>query len=199
MHQILLIESGAQGILCVNGQFCGPAEREGQAFPMGRNAEIYIQLFPFGEAAPLTVMLHMRDGQLVRLEPQENAYALVWPDGVVELELRMRTQADAAQQNPQPSSGTLLRYLTLRLADNPQAQLLWLSAQDEKAAPDLSAYQAAVPLRFAPLSAPERFDDRAGLVRRFLPNAAVIDAVLAVTAPAGQDRRLIERIEILPT
>ena len=76
MRYMLLIESAATGVLFVNGQFCGPMEREGQAFPMGKNAEVYIQFFPFGEEAPLTVMLRMRDGSLERLEPEENAYGL---------------------------------------------------------------------------------------------------------------------------
>lgn len=199
MHQTLLIESAVQGVLFVNGQFCGPMEREGQAFPMGRNAEVYIQLFPFGEAAPLTVMLHMQEGKLVRLEPQANAYALIWPDGIVQLELRVQAQPEAQPQEAQTASGALVRYLTLRLAGDPQAQRLWLRAQDEQGAPDLSAYQAAVPLRFAPLSAQDRFDDRAGLVRRISPNAAVIDAAMAVTSPAGQGRRMIEYIEVFPT
>lgn len=199
MHQTLLIESGAQGLLYVNGQFCGPMEREGQAFPMGQNAEIYIQLFPFGEGVPLAVLLHMRGGQIVRLEPQENAYALIWPDGVVQLELRMRSQTESLPEEMQPSSGVLLRYLHLRLSDDPQAQHLWLRPQDEGNAPDLSSYDAALPLRFAPLSAADRFDDRAGLVRRIADNIAVIDAALAVTTPAGQGRRLIERVEIFPT
>ena len=199
MHQTLLIESGTQGVLFVNGQFCGPMEREGQAFPMGENAEVYVQIFPFGEAAPLTAALHMRGGKIARLEPKENAYAIIWPDGVVQLELRTRAQEDSAQEETQASAGTLVRYLTLRLAGDPQAQRLWLRPQDEQRIPDLSAYHAVVPLRFAPLSAPEKYDDRAGLVRRVTDNVAVVDAVLAVTSPAGQGRRLIERVEIFPT
>ena len=199
MRHTLLIESAAQGVLFVNGQFCGPMEREGQAFPMGRNAEIYIQLFLFGEAAPLTAALKMQDGQIVRLEPQESVFALVWPDGIVQLELRAHGQAEAFAQETEAAHGTLLRYLNLRLEGDPQAQRLWLRPQDEQTSPDLSAYHAAVPLRFAPLSAPDRFDDRAGLLRRIAPNAAVIDAALAVTSPAGQGRRLIERIDILKT
>ena len=199
MHHTLLIESGAQGVLFVNGQFCGPTVPEGQAFPMGKNAEVYIQLFPLGEAVPLTAALQMRNGQIERLEPQESAFALVWPDGIIQLELRMRAQEDAQPQEPEAVYGTLLRYLTLRLADDAQAQRLWLRPQDEMNVPDLSTYHAAVPLRFAPLSVPDRFDDRAGLLRRIAPNIAVIDAALAVTSPAGQGRRMLERIEIFPT
>ena len=199
MHQTLLIESAAQGLLSVNGQFCGPVEQAGQAFPMGRNAEVYIQIFPFGESAPLTAALEMRDGQLVRLEPQESAYALVWPDGVVQLELRMRNQAEPAPQEDLPAYGTLLRYLSLRLAGDPQASRLWLRPQDEQSMPDLTTYHTVVPLRFAPISAPEHFDDRAGLVRRIADNVAIVDAALAVTSPAGRGHRLIERMSILKT
>lgn len=199
MHQTLLIESAARGVLFVNGQFCGPMEPEGQVFPMGRNAEIYVQLFPFGEAAPLTAELHIRAGKLEQLEPQESAYALLWPDGVVQLELRLSRQSEGQPAQEETAHGTLLRYLLLRLAGDPQAQRLWLRPQDEQTAPDLTAYHTAVPLRFAPLSASDRFDDRAGLVRRVSPNVATVDAALAATAPAGQGRRLIERIEILPT
>ena len=199
MHQTLLIESAAQGLLFVNGQFCGPVEQAGQAFPMGRNAEVYIQIFPFGESAPLTAALEMRDGQLVRLEPQESAYALIWPDGVVQLELRLRNQPEARTEEEGPVHGALVRYLRLRLAGDPQASRLWLRPQDEQSMPDLTTYHTVVPLRFAPISAPEHFDDRAGLVRRIADNVAIVDAALAVTSPAGHGHRLIERVEILPT
>ena len=64
---------------------------------------------------------------------------------------------------------------------------------------DTAAYTAAVPLRFAPESVSDRYDERAGLVRRILPNAAVVDAAFASTVPAGQGRRMIEKIEILRT
>ena len=198
MHLTLLIESAAQGLLFVNGQFCGPMEPQGQAFPVGRNAEVYIQLFPFGEAIPLTAALTLRQGKIERLVPQESAFALFWPDGIIQLELRMQTQTEMDVQK-QAASGTLLRYLMLRLAGDPQASRFWLRPQDEANTVDLTAYSAAVPLRFAPLSAPERFDDRAGLVRMVMPNAAVVDAALAVTTPAGQGRRLIEQIQILQT
>ena len=198
MRLTLLIESAVQGILFVNGQFCGPMEPEGQAFPVGRNAEVYVQLFPFGEAMPLTAALTLRQGRIERLAPQESAFALCWPDGIIQLELRMQNQTQTDAQK-RVASGALLRYLTMRLVGDPQAARLWLRPQDEANAVDLSTYSAAVPLRFAPLSAPERFDDRAGLVRAVMPNAAVVDAALAVTTPAGQGRRLIEQIQIFPT
>ncbi|MGN0774870.1 MAG: hypothetical protein ACI4MP_13885 [Candidatus Ventricola sp.] len=199
MYRILMIESGVRGLLMVNGQFCGPVDDEGQAFPTGQNAEIYMQLFPFdAQAAPLTAELLLREGRIERLEPRERCFALIWPDGVIQLELRPQAQQEEPAQRQQAAPSTLLRYLTMRLAGDMQAQRLWMRPQDEAAA-DLSAYHAAVPLRFAPVSASERFDERAGLVRRTADNVAQVDAALAITSPAGQGHRLIERMEILPT
>lgn len=199
MHQIIMIESGVRGLLMVNGQFCGPVDGEGQAFPAGRSAEIYIQFFPFEDsAAPLTAEMQLRDGQIERLEPRARCFALVWPDGVIQLELRPEARREEEGQTQQAASSALLRYLTMRLAGDAQAGRLWMRPQDE-AGIDLSAYHAAVPLRFAPCAASERFDERAGLVRRTAENVARIDAALAVTSPAGQGHRLIEHMEILPT
>ena len=196
MHRMLLIESAVRGLLYVNGQFCGPLEEGGQAFPAGGRAEIYIQLFPFGAgAAPLGVQMHLHAEGVALLDPQDCAFALVWPDGVVQLELRMPQQAEEAGRQ-QAASGVLLRYLALRLAGDERAGAMLMRPQDAPPQEALSAYHAAVPLRFFS-DAPERFDDRAGLVCRVAPNIARIDAALAVTVPAGQGRRLIERIEIL--
>lgn len=197
---VLMIESGVRGLLTVNGQFCGPVDREGQAFPTGRHAEIYIQLFPFDEsAAPLTAEMLLRDGRIERLEPRTRCFALVWPDGVIQLELRPQAQREEPEPTPQAVSGTLLRYLTMRLTGEAQAAALWMRPQDEAQAPDLSEYHAAVPLRFAPGTVSERFDERAGLVRRTADNVAQVDTALAVTSPAGKGHRLIERMEIFPT
>ena len=196
MRYAVLIESVMAGLLYVNGQFCGPMEREGQVFPAGRNTEMYIQLFPFGEGMPLTAALEMREGRIVRLDPENGAFALVWPDGVIQLELRMQGQTELPAQD-EAARGTLLQYLNMKLAGDAQTAQMWLGGREMPL--DLSAYQGVVPLRFAPLQAPQRFDDRAGLVRRIAPNAAVIDAALAITTPAGQGRRLIESVHILPT
>ncbi|MDO5379117.1 MAG: hypothetical protein Q4G52_12365 [Clostridia bacterium] len=199
MHRILMIESAARGVLTVNGQFCGPLEGEGQAFPAAENAEVYIQLSPFSpQTRPLTVAMELEGGAIKRLEPQENAFALLWPDGIIQLELRPVGEGTAEGEQAaqeQAASGALLRYLTLRLAgQGDAARLLLMRPQDEVNLPE---YDAVVPLRFAPLAASERFDDRAGLVRREAPNVARVYAALAVTAPAGQGRRLIERVEVM--
>lgn len=200
MHRTLLIESAVRGLLYVNGQFCGPVDREGQAFPAGQDAEIYMQMFPFEpEAAMLTAEMTLRGGRIARLEPQGSCYALTWPDGIIQLELRPQTggaQDDAAQAERTAASGTLLRYLILRLAGDERAAAMLMRPQDGLM---LAGYDAAVPLRFAPVSADERYDECAGLVRRIMPNAAVVDTALAATVPAGQGRRLIERMEIMRT
>jgi len=198
MRKTLLIESATDGVLYVNGQFCGPMEKEGQAFPCGENEEVYIQLFPFGERMPLAAKLLLRGGRIAALEPQENCFALLWPDGIIQLEVRMAAQERAQEQARQAAANTLLQYLNMQLAGDEQARLL-LMQQDARIAPDLSEYYAAVPLRFAPLAADERFDMQAGLVRRIAPNVACVDAALAMTVPMGQGRRVIERIEILRT
>ena len=99
-----------------------------------------------------------------------------------------------AMYNGDRAPNVLLRYLTMRLAGDAGADALLMRAG---AAEGLPAYDAVVPLRFAPLHAPERFDERAGLVTRLAPNIARVNAALAVTVPTGQGRRMIERIEVM--
>ncbi|MBR3796817.1 MAG: hypothetical protein IKK34_12450 [Clostridia bacterium] len=196
MNRTLLIESAMRGMLFVNGQFCGPMERDGQAFPLGQNAEIYVQLFPFGEATPLAVGLEMREGRLKNLYPKENAFALLWPDGIVQLELRMQIQEEQEQSAQRMEPDVLLRYLHLRLAGDPRASLL-RAGQTDADAPDLSAYYAAVPMRFAGSDVPDGYALRAGLVRRTAENAACVDTALAQAIDGAQGRRLIGRVDIV--
>ncbi|MBR2942720.1 MAG: hypothetical protein IKB82_04905 [Clostridia bacterium] len=198
MHHTLLIECRTPGVVHINGFFCGPLEGDAQAFPVGRNAQIYIQFFPYGrDKLPLTVAMRIEDGRIVRLDPQDAAYALVWPDGVIQLELAAGEAQEPAQQSTEgASSATLLRYLTAKLAGDMQADSLLLRAQDGV---DLLGYEAAVPLRYPPSHTPERYDERAGLLRRAAPNVAYVDAALAATVPAGQGKRMIERVEIVRT
>jgi len=196
MYPVLFIHSATPGVLVINGQFCGPLDGKGQSFPAGRNAEIYIQLFPFGQSEALTVRMQLREGGIGQLSPQDSVYALVWPDGAIQLELRVKGQQETDEPQQYAAAGVLLRYLALRLAGDPQSERLLLRPQD---APALAEYEAALPLRFAPLDADPRCDERAGLMRRTAPNIAVIDAALAATVPAGQGIKRIERIEIIRT
>ena len=195
MNPVLFIESCTPGVLVVNGQFCGPLEEEGQAFPAGKNAEIYAQLFPFDPAiAPLCAAMALREGRIARLEPQAHAFALHWPDGVIELELRPAgAQEGTARQEEPQAAGVLLRYLTMRLAGEAQADGLLMP---RAVVPDLSGYAAAVPLPHAPGGTGGRYDERAGLVRRITGNTAQVDAAMAVLVPAGQGHRLITRIDV---
>lgn len=193
MHPVLYIQSGVKGVLAVNGVFCGPIG-EGQSFPAGRDAEIYIQLFPFGQALPMTAQLRLSGGRIERLFPEDRAFALLWPDGVIQLELSAGEEEPRGEH--QAADGVLLRYLSMRLALDPQAEMLMLRSQD---APDVSEYESALPLRFAPTDADPRHDERAGLMRRLAENVAVVDAALARTVPVGPGMRRIERIEIVRT
>lgn len=196
MRRMLMVESAAQGLLTVNGQFCGPLEGEGQAFPLGENAQAYIQFVPYdSQLRPLAAALEIKQGKITRLDPQAMCCALSWPDGMIQLELCPDGGNPGDRKAEEAPPNTLLRYLMMRLAGDPQAQLLLMRAQDDAA---LDGYEAAVPLRFGPAAA-RIYDERAGLVRRTAPNAAVVDAVLAATVPAGQGRKMIERMEIVRT
>ena len=93
-----------------------------------------------------------------------------------------------------PATVCAAGLLALRLAGDAAADALLMHPA---AAKGLPAYDAVVPLRFAPLRAPERFDERAGLVVRLAPNIARVNAALAVTVPTGQGKRLIEQIEVM--
>ena len=118
-----------------------------------------------------------------------------WPDGVIQLELRPDAPGEPETgEAEQAAQSVLLRYLALRLAGDAAADALLMHPA---AAKGLPAYDAVVPLRFAPLRAPERFDERAGLVVRLAPNIARVNAALAVTVPTGQGKRLIEQIEVM--
>ena len=198
MRRMLYVQSRSSGLLVINGQFCGPLEGGGQAFPMSRDAEVYVQLFPFSRGAPpLTAALVLQDGAVERLEPQDAAFALLWPDGVVQLELAPDAPPTEAREEIETAAAdVLLRYLRARLSGDAQADALLLRPQSGV---DVTGAEAVVPLRFPPLTAPERFDARAGLVYRLAPNVARVDAVLAATVPAGQGHRLIGQIEVLRT
>lgn len=84
------LHSGAiRGLLTINGQFCGPVDGEGQTFPTARDAEIFIEYMPLTEnAKPMALELALEQGKVSRIEPAPHGYALIWPDGLIQLELR---------------------------------------------------------------------------------------------------------------
>ena len=89
MRSMLHIQCAVRGLLTVNGQFCGPVDGGGQTFPAAQDAEIFIEYMPLAQsAAPLALELVLAGGEIVRLEPAARGYALLWPDGVIQLELR---------------------------------------------------------------------------------------------------------------
>lgn len=196
MRSMLHIQCAVRGLLTVNGQFCGPVDGGGQTFPAAQDAEIFIEYTPLAQsAAPLALELVLAGGEIARLEPAARGYALLWPDGVIQLELRPDAPGEPETgEAEQAAQSVLLRYLALRLAGDAAADALLMHPA---AAKGLPAYDAVVPLRFAPLRAPERFDERAGLVVRLAPNIARVNAALAVTVPTGQGKRLIEQIEVM--
>ena len=198
MRRMLVMQSGTRGVLVVNGCFCGPMEPDGQAFPTGGDAEIYIQLFPFAPGAcPLTAAVTLRGGRVARMEPEGCCYMLLWPDGVMQLELRAPGQADAkAQEGGQAAAPDVLRaYLQMVMAGDARADELLARPQ---AKIELGAYAAVLPLRFAPVRAPQGYALRAGIVRRLADDMAAVDAVLASAAMDAGGRWRITQMMLIP-
>jgi len=198
MARMLRVECACEGLLTVNGQFCGPLEKDGQVFPMGEYAQAYLQFCAYhSQIKPLAAVLELRAGQIERLEPQNNCFALAWPDGVLQLELRPEgCEAWQTQREEAIVPNTLLRYLSMTMAGDERARQLLMRAQDGVS---FAGYETALPLRFAPLHAPHWANECAGLVRRTGSNAAVVDAVLAAVVPCGAGKKMIERLEIVRT
>lgn len=106
----------------------------------------------------------LQNGSIARLEPETVGYALLWADGVIQLEIHPETDEQPDEQAQEQAAQTvLLRYLSMRLVGAADAAALLM---EPHAADRLPRYDAVVPLRFAPLKAPERFDQCAGIVTR---------------------------------
>ena len=123
MRSMLHIQCAVRGLLTVNGQFCGPVDGGGQTFPAAQDAEIFIEYTPLAQsAAPLALELVLAGGEIVRLEPAARGYALLWPDGVIQLELRPDAPGEPETgEAEQAAQSVLLRYLALRLAGDAAA------------------------------------------------------------------------------
>lgn len=193
MRPMLRIESRQDGVLLINGVFCGPVG-EGQTFPAGRDAEVYVQLFPYGEEAPLTAYLQLRAGRIETLAPQENAYALMWPGGVMQMELRGKREREKTPQSEEtaPEEG---RPKGESRDEALLAVLMRMLAQERAGSGELAEYEAAVPLRFGTGRAEGWVNAQAGLLRREAENVAAVDAAMARLEEGG---RLV-RMEIRRT
>ena len=81
---------------------------------------------------------------------------------MIQLELRPDAPDEPETgETEQAAQSVLLRYLTMRLAGDAAADAADASGRGRWVCPRMTRL---VPLRFAPLHAPERFDERAGLV-----------------------------------
>ena len=141
MRSMLHIQCAVRGLLTVNGQFCGPVDGGGQTFPAAQDAEIFIEYTPLAQsAAPLALELVLAGGEIVRLEPAARGYALLWPDGVIQLELRPDAPGEPETgEAEQAAQSVLLRYLALRLAGDAAADALLMHPAAVKGLP---AYDA---------------------------------------------------------
>lgn len=84
---MLLIQSNTPGLLTLNGQFCGRVDDSPQSYLTHHSDRGYLFFTPFDDTRPsLTREIRIRDDQL--LPPDEGIYALQWPEGVCQLELR---------------------------------------------------------------------------------------------------------------
>jgi len=85
MHPMLTVQAPA-GLLYLNGRFCG--ETGGSGLPLTRDGVVYLEYRPLaarseGVAMRLDLKSGMVAGGLI-----EGAYAVQWPGGLIELELR---------------------------------------------------------------------------------------------------------------
>ena len=127
MRCMIEMESAVRGLLWVNGQFCGPVDREGQTFPASENAEIFIQFFPLDiKTKPAALEMVLQNGSIARLEPETVGYALLWADGVIQLEIHPETDEQPDEQAQEQAAQTvLLRYLSMRLAGQMRRRCSW--------------------------------------------------------------------------
>lgn len=84
---LLRIQSHTPGLLTVNGQFCGRVDDSPHTYITHADDCGYLMLTPLTDGfLPLAREIRLRAHQL--LAPPEGVYALQWPEGVCQLELR---------------------------------------------------------------------------------------------------------------
>lgn len=104
MLPVLIIQCAQSGLLYINGAFCGELTTP-QMFPVRPDGRVYVEFRPLaGPAFPLAVALDVAGGQLQPTLPK-SAYAVQWPDSLIELELRPMLLPSA------PSARTVLGTL----------------------------------------------------------------------------------------
>ncbi len=87
MQPLLVIRCDRAGIVYLNGVFCGEANGA-QGFPLRGDACAYVEYSALdGQALPVAIALTFDQGRLTTPLPP-TAYAVVWPDNVIELEIR---------------------------------------------------------------------------------------------------------------
>lgn len=87
MQPLLIIRCDRAGIFYLNGVFCGEANGA-QGFPLRGDARAYVEYSALdGQAFPVAIALDFEQGRLTATLPN-TAYAVVWPDNVIELEIR---------------------------------------------------------------------------------------------------------------
>ena len=192
MRPVLRIESERDGVLLINGVFCGPIG-EGQTYPASRDTEIYLQVFPYGEEAPLTACLLLRGGRIETLTPQKSAYALMWPGGVMQVELRGREREEGREASEEKREEATLyeKQPKDESRDNVlQSVLTRMLAGKQAGDAQLAQYEAAVPLIAGRTETAIWANAQAGLLRREKENVAAVDTALARVEEDGRITRL---------
>lgn len=85
MHPMLTVQAPA-GLLYLNGRFCG--ETGGSGLPLTRDGVVYLEYRPLATRGEgMAMRLDLKSGQVTG-GLIEGAYAVQWPGGLIELELR---------------------------------------------------------------------------------------------------------------
>lgn len=86
MYPMLQVQA-PDGLIYLNGRFCG--EAGGSGLPLTRDGTVYLEYRPFsGRGEGLALRLSLKAGSLTDGLPEE-AFAVQWPDGLIQLELRL--------------------------------------------------------------------------------------------------------------
>lgn len=94
----ILAVTGVPGLIYLNGMFCG--ETGQTALPLSRFGAQYLEVRPFRSSERgATMRLELDDG-LLSGGLEENAFAVQWPDGRIELEIRPESGETAAAAPP---------------------------------------------------------------------------------------------------